>query len=166
MRELTKHEAEQELLESLPITKQLEAKGTKYEVHHDGIYLPDYDVLLDEEIGEEIKMTDYSKLSDFDINKLVAEKLGYKFEARHPDDDDSIQVWDGSSVIYFDPCNDPSDAWPIIDDNNIDFRYEFEEKEMPCALIGDDEDYLFWHSDKNRLRAAMIVYLMMNESNG
>ena len=53
--EITKREAEQELLESLPITKQLEAKGTKYEVHHDGIYLPDYDVLLDEETGEEIK---------------------------------------------------------------------------------------------------------------
>ena len=55
MRELTRKEAEQELLESLPITKQLEAKGTKYEVHNDGIYLPDYDVLLDEETGEEIK---------------------------------------------------------------------------------------------------------------
>ena len=50
--ELTKREAEQELLESLPITRQLEAKGKKYEVHHDGIYLPDDDVLLDEETGE------------------------------------------------------------------------------------------------------------------
>ena len=63
----------------------------------------------------------------------------------------------------YDPLENPSDAWPIIDEHNIDLRHGYEEQGIPCALIGDDDDYLFWYSDKNRIRAAMIVYLMMGK---
>lgn len=108
-------------------------------------------------------MKDYSKMSDFEINKEVALSLGIE-----------VVGWDGkiygglernidnvTSVIgVIDYCNNPSDAWPIILENNIWIQPD---------MIGDG----FWHcmdcnddihaKDKNPLRAAMIVYLMMKD---
>lgn len=111
-------------------------------------------------------MTDYSKMSDFEINKAVALSLG-GFEG-----DDILEP---PGVIFkrhgkfqysfFDPCNNPLDAWPIIygelislsatetsEDNHRWFAFSRERegyKQVACA---------------NPLRAAIIVYLMMKES--
>ena len=108
-------------------------------------------------------MKDYCKMSDFEINKAVALSLGIE-----------VVEWDGkiygvlerkidnvTSVIgVIDYCNNPSDAWPIIVDNKIWIQPD---------MVGDG----FWHcmdcnddiraKDKNPLRAAMIVYLMMKD---
>jgi hypothetical protein len=90
---------------------------------------------------------------------MVAAKLGYKFECNHPDDEDSIQVWNGASVIYFDPCNDPTDAWPIILESEISLDPRRRIKRLPWMAEGGCNQVYF--CDKNPLRAAMIVYLMM-----
>ena len=59
-----------------------------------------------------------------------------------------------------DYCNNPSDAWPII----------LESKASLNPYDNSDEwfattDTSFFVDDKNPLRAAMIVYLMMQEQN-
>lgn len=97
-------------------------------------------------------MTDYSKMSDDEINVKVGESIGFaaKLMAVNKDTD------------Y---CNNPSDAWPIILSNLIALK--------PVKLyVGGhrwfaskgDGDFGLKFADDNPLRAAMIVYLMMKES--
>lgn len=111
---------------------------------------------------------DYSKLSDVEINMAVAVII-------HP----------GSTVIesksrppcacitghfpnsWADYCNNTADAWPIITENNISLI--FDNPSMPMATsncVGwySDEEPPIHASSLNPLRAAMIVFLMMQES--
>mgnify|MGYP001205773655 CR=1 FL=1 len=125
---------------------------------------------------------DYSKLSDFEINKRVAEACG--FLVQEMDDRSSLGMTpefheEYPAVVWvadidcstgqqcepwwqFDPCNDPSDAWPIIVENKIGLQFIGVE-----ATCGGDisRSEVAVSSDKNPLRAAMIVYLMMQDSN-
>lgn len=125
---------------------------------------------------------DYSKLSDFEINKAVAEVIGLlvqemddsstlgmtpEFHEKHP-----AVVWvanldcstgrQNEAWWQFDPCNDPADAWPVIVENNLWVQPD---------MMGDgfwhvcDTEQRFHAKHSNPLRAAMIVYLMMQESN-
>lgn len=105
---------------------------------------------------------DYSQLSDLEINSLVsAHRWG------------SVCAVDGT-VLHnekdgeFNPCKNPDDAWSIIAEHKI-------------SLIKDSGLYLWvatsdaywvdgceWHisqevMDENPLRAAMIVFLMMQD---
>lgn len=106
-------------------------------------------------------MIDYSKMIDFEINKLVALSLG-GFE--------SEDIFELQGVIFkrhgkfqysfFDPCNNPSDAWPIIVDSGIGIR-----KQKSNGLwVATQEGGNYPKYDDNPLRAAMIVYLMMKDS--
>ncbi|MFM7945898.1 phage protein NinX family protein [Hafnia paralvei] len=97
-------------------------------------------------------MTDYSKMSDFEINKAVAYHIGLR----------TVEMAEDGE---FKPCNNPSDAWPIILSNLIALK--------PVKLyVGGhrwfaskgDGDFGLKFADDNPLRAAMIVYLMMKES--
>lgn len=108
---------------------------------------------------------DYSKLSDFEINKRVAVCLGAKpYMAK-----DFEKELSGESVIIksnfklgaFDPCNNPADAWPIIVGNRISLDSIYERGEKWLSFAGEDGE--FRSTDANPLRAAMIVYLMMQE---
>ncbi|GKX60182.1 DUF2591 domain-containing protein [Leminorella grimontii] len=95
---------------------------------------------------------DYEGLSDKEINVKVALALGAKEIV--PDlfmSDDRRYDFDkpknkAGNKFYFDPCNNPADAWPIIKDNCID---------------------IIWDGDPNEnvLRQAMIVFLMMKDNN-
>lgn len=95
-------------------------------------------------------MTDYSKLSDFEINSLVSAHLW-----------GSVCAVDGI-VLHnekdgeFNPCKNPSDAWPIIVDKRITL-----DADVDIWFARDDT---FVHTDKNPLRAAMIVFLMMQDA--
>ena len=93
-------------------------------------------------------MNKYAEMSDTDINKLVAKK-------QH-----------GYSMFRFDYCNDPAGAWPIILEYKIG---------IDTSGIKGDEDKVWWAElifdvygdnhyaeDNNPLRAAMIVYLMLD----
>lgn len=114
-------------------------------------------------------MKDYSKMRDFEITEAVAQHVLWKkkdCEEIHGDEKLGVVSWAyGANWRVFDPCNNPSDAWPI----------------MKESLIGvtPDEDGVTMHfyggwtarahcknlqfTDKNPLRAAMIVYLMMKD---
>ncbi|WP_336804054.1 phage protein NinX family protein [Erwinia aphidicola] len=115
---------------------------------------------------------DYSKLSGAGIASKVLIAQGYKLI----DDGYGYSIYisesgrkdigpKASKQFLFDPCNNAADAWPIIAENMIALN--------PVKLfVGGhrwfaskgDSDLSEKASDENPLRAAMIVYLMMQES--
>jgi hypothetical protein len=113
-------------------------------------------------------MKDYSKMSDFEINNSVALSLGIE-----------VVEWSGkifgcverkidnvTSVIgVIDCCNNQSDAWPVIHENRISLRPDdmYEEAQNSGYWRADNEAGNHCHHE-NPLRAAMIVYLMMKDS--
>lgn len=99
--------------------------------------------------------------SDLQVTVKICEVYGINFEiiqgvvicsVKHQGDN-VISI--SGSVDY---CNNPADTWPIIVDNNMWIQPD---------MVGDG----FWHcydceeiataKDKNPLRAAAIVFLMM-----
>ena len=106
-------------------------------------------------------MKDYSKMSDFEINKAVALSLGIE-----------VVEWNGkifggverkidnvTSVIgVIDYCNNPSDAMPILIESKISLTWVNGECRASSVLCGYHE-----FSCSNAMRAAMIVYLMMKD---
>lgn len=104
----------------------------------------------------------YEEMSDLQINLLVANAIG-------------VDAAENSGVVYgavkrggdnvvsvigvVDYCNNPSDAWPIIVKNSINV-YASEGPDFMPWMAGCAG---FVSSHKNPLRAAMIVFLMMQE---
>lgn len=116
----------------------------------------------------------YSDLSDFEINKkafLLGVKLGYfDFEDimqnKNPNCN-AVMYGDGLNWHKWDGCNRANDAWPIMRENGIATMAEG--GKLVGATTDSYETYeaygnvVHTHYDKNPLRAAMIVFLMMNE---
>ncbi|WP_274094893.1 phage protein NinX family protein [Klebsiella pneumoniae] len=70
-----------------------------------------------------------------------------------------------AEYIKADYCNNPADAWPIIDENNITIindnpSLRFAVSEVAAYFNGSNH---IWSAHKNGLRAAMIVFLKMQE---
>ncbi|QXO10332.1 hypothetical protein [Proteus phage vB_PmiM_ZX7] len=107
-------------------------------------------------------MNKYAELSDFEINKKVAEELYYKFKT----DGELVVVTKKyvgcvlPSPIVFDPCNNPADAMPIIIENKLTLSPRYDSDEWIS-------ESLFYHDiysvNKNPLRACMEVFLMMKD---
>ncbi|HCJ5540424.1 protein ninX [Escherichia coli] len=129
---------------------------------------------------------DYSQLSDFEINVAV-------FEAIHNGSPDYKEGENGDMVFVsfegdivngdavevevergsFNPCANPADAWQIITENKISTMWMTAEKEW-CAWSGGDLEEGCWEWEnipdycfcgESPLRAAMIVFLMMQDAN-
>ncbi|HHW4012955.1 phage protein NinX family protein [Citrobacter freundii] len=101
---------------------------------------------------------DYSKLSDQEINMALAEIF-------HPD---SVVIESKSRPpcacitghlpsLWVDYCNNPTDAWPIIEKYRISFLDQLTEWCVDAKGVSP----VF---EANPLRGAMIVFLMMQES--
>lgn len=126
-------------------------------------------------------MKDYSAMSDFEINGFVAastQKIGDHTQARgltfiHEYGEASGEFGSISLCIgwkEFDPCNNPTDAWPIIVENNISLHAPRFNEGWMAEFTGSDEDVndgfdvdYFEYHNANPLRAAMIVYLQIME---
>lgn len=113
---------------------------------------------------------DYSKMSDFEINRAVAIAEGFP-----PDDCDIAKrgsplvgvEWNddtGCATKSFDYCNNPSDAWPIIVNNLIALRpvEKYVGGHRWFATKGDG-DFGIKYADDNPLRAAMCLFLMIHD---
>ena len=82
-------------------------------------------------------------------------------------DGDGIVIYPHRSEINFDPCNNPSDAWPIIVENEISVDPSGEAWQF-------DGEAAKWHYEdgiynnilcpKRPLRAAMICFLKIKEA--
>lgn len=98
---------------------------------------------------------DYSQLSDRDIDALVLQEV-YGNQAK---DKDITRAWSRDGFKY---TTNPADAWPIIMENKISIY---------AAILGDSRGEWgaeasfteHFHFHNNPLRAAMIVFLMMQE---
>lgn len=103
-------------------------------------------------------MNKYTELSDFEINKKVAEKIRLNFK-------DGVIVKNGE-WFYFDPCNNPADAMPIIIENNISLRAPTITDRWKAEFIDEYGNYVGYRRamNKNPLRAAMELFLLMKDA--
>lgn len=117
-------------------------------------------------------MIDYSKMSDFEINNFVAKATGTSVEETYQFVNGGEDISDHFRGVVlmrkitanrkhwklYDPCNNPSDAWPIIFKNRLYIDPIF----LDDWAISSECDS-FREINKNPLRAAMIVFLMMQD---
>lgn len=95
--------------------------------------------------------TDYSKMSDFEINCRVHSEV--------------MEISGLDSFKAKDYCNNPADAWPIIVQNGISVEcITVNRHEKMWRALFKPEHVKHKQNNKNPLRAAMIVFLMMQES--
>lgn len=98
-------------------------------------------------------MKNYEEMSDFEINCRVHAYV--------------MQISGLNSFKAKDYCNNPDDAWPIIVKYEIDV---IQNNGQDCPLATNSAVMMFRGDDvficqhENPLRAAMIVFLMMNEA--
>ncbi|HEJ9693965.1 TPA: DUF2591 family protein [Proteus mirabilis] len=105
-------------------------------------------------------MNKYTELSDFEINKKVAEKLGAEWFV-------TTTVWDELVVMVggkcFKPCDNPTDAMPIIIENKICMNYVDSDIGWgACHFDGEKGELEVY--DKNYYRAAMTCFLIMKDA--
>ncbi|EMG6528136.1 DUF2591 family protein [Providencia rettgeri] len=100
-------------------------------------------------------MNKYTELSDFEINKKVAEALGVE------NDYVTFQPFDRYAL---DPCNNPSDAMTIIKDNFISITYDGIAWDVSCVKYPELSvwDGLENYND-NFYRKAMELFLLMKD---
>lgn len=116
-------------------------------------------------------MTDYSKMSDFEINRAVGEiALNGRWSCKPGTGGNDTESWYYGSVDTFvtpyaelsDYCNSWADAGPIAEKSHIGTMPSSGGTHMAWdisgGLLGDKQA----HSEK-LCRAICIVFLMMNE---
>lgn len=107
-------------------------------------------------------MKDYASMSDQEINMHVApiiypESTVIESKSRPP----CACIAGNIPNRWVDFCNNPADAWPIITGSMISIRPVGNDGQLweAAGMDGMKADY-----DKNPLRSAMVVFLMMKES--
>ncbi|MHA0506750.1 phage protein NinX family protein [Enterobacter sp. HNGD-822] len=105
---------------------------------------------------------DYSQLHDAQINMMVCKALGLELSSYARiimQDDATILLSDNKTLVDY--CNNPADAWPIIDKYRISI-INLGEDEWGARGVADCKSKRAIH--ENSLRAAMIVFLMMQDA--
>lgn len=107
-------------------------------------------------------MNKYTELSDFEINKKVAENLKLNTIAYERTE---IVLFDDMDATPFDPCNNPSDAMPIIKDNLISITHDGIAWDVSCAKY---PELSVWNGlenyNDNFYRKAMELFLLMKDA--
>ena len=104
---------------------------------------------------------DYRELSDAEISQKVW--FWWKSNVLH---DGKLCGISGDEMLYqkngvwtaFDPCNNPADAWPIIEKNKICVRNISGDLWECASPDGMKADY-----SSRPLHSSMVVFLMMQE---
>ena len=111
----------------------------------------------------------YETMSDFEINKCVAEYAGMELSSDHSGAYVGVvrrSIGSRPNYGHVNYCNNPSDAWPIIFSSRIMLNPycadELWKAEVPCGFDGFFKGYATCYH-RNPLRAAMIVFLMMQD---
>ncbi len=109
----------------------------------------------------------YSEMTDFEINKRVAELIGGFIEEDIFEKEQTIfRHHVSGKYSHFDPCTSWADAGPIIERHMICLAADvFAETQDGGKWVA--QPAYGWDSERvrsdNPLRAAMIVFLMMKE---
>tara|TARA_R100000951_G_scaffold27557_2_gene23466 strand:- start:741 stop:1070 length:330 start_codon:yes stop_codon:yes gene_type:complete len=102
----------------------------------------------------------YDEMSDAKIDHLVkGAQYGHN-------DKDINRLFHGGRMSF---CSNPNDAWPIIVDNEISLIKDIESNFWSARSDAVERPYEsmdcgFEFDSKKPLRAAMIVFLMMKDS--
>jgi hypothetical protein len=106
-------------------------------------------------------MNKYTELSDFEINKKVAITFHKNSDFIEQYDNKTIYV-DGN---VFDPCNNPTDAMPIIKDNLISITHDGIAWDVSCAKY---PELSVWNGlenyNDNFYRKAMELFLLIKDA--
>lgn len=108
---------------------------------------------------------DYSKLSDFEFNQRVADIAmngAWHVRPSHLDNKTGGWLYGSNGIQTYDLpdyCKNAADAWPIIVDNRIGINHVNGAWRAQSMKTGWVE-----FSDVNPLRAAMVAFLMMQDS--
>ncbi|NBM85634.1 DUF2591 domain-containing protein [Proteus sp. G2661] len=100
-------------------------------------------------------MNKYTELSDFEVNKKVAEKLGLAYEVTRYGV--VTRMSNKEQWREFNPCNNPADAMPIIIENEI-------------SMIKSSGGWMCCHGSVGHVyheslyRGAMEVFLMIKDA--
>ncbi|HEJ9542811.1 TPA: DUF2591 family protein [Proteus mirabilis] len=106
-------------------------------------------------------MNKYTNLSDFEINKKVAEKLGLAYEVTRYGV--VTRMSNKEQWREFNPCNNPADAMPIIIESKICMNYvDIDIGWGACHFDGEKGELEVY--DKNYYRVAMICFLLMKDA--
>lgn len=113
-------------------------------------------------------MNKYRDKSDFEINKAVAiningdDAVAEKFGRLYIVDED------GSAMVSFAPCNNPSDAMPIVIENGISLIFDTGCKAWVAGIAywvdGCEWQISYEVERMNQYRAAMELFLMMKDA--
>ena len=108
-------------------------------------------------------MNKYTKLSDFEINRRIAEMDTKNRYVYFEKEQTIFRKFNNSQTQKFNPCNYPADAMPIIIENGIAIIPFL--TSTPTAF--DSSKGLMLGAtteDSNILRAAMICFLLMKDA--
>ena len=109
-------------------------------------------------------MNNYIEITDFEINLAVAKLyLPYEHINENPAIGNFVEWGDGTRWNQFDPCNSWADAGQIIEREKINIEYRYDCNGFWLAGFGPGKGSKAF-LQKKPLRAAMIVFLMMQES--
>lgn len=107
-------------------------------------------------------MNKHTELSDFEINKKVAENLKLNTIAYERTE---IVLFDDMDATPFDPCNNPTDAMPIIKDNFISITHDGIAWDVSCAKY---PELSVWNGlenyNDNFYRKAMELFLLIKDA--
>ena len=117
----------------------------------------------------------YEDMSDFDISKEVAFAIRGRDEVCVIDTSlgKLVRIFNGnpknedySGWVDFDPCNNPSDAWPVIFENKIATEWFTSDLwRAQCDNQFQPGEFKVWTSYCYKpLRAAMICFLKMKDA--
>ncbi|MEY1272075.1 phage protein NinX family protein [Proteus mirabilis] len=114
-------------------------------------------------------MNKYTELSDFEINKKVADLiLNGEYVVSEEKREVYLAIMDGGEfrpIAYFDTCNNPANAMPIIIENLISLMADMSEDGGSIWWCASDiSNGITSRYKSNPLRAAMEVFLMLKEA--
>ncbi len=107
-------------------------------------------------------MNKYRDKSDFEISLCVAQIIFNDSEydvIKQSMEVVKFQNGNGKGICHvFDPCNNPADAMPIINEYGISLIYQ--EGEFQFAT----NDGNYYSGVSNPLKAAMVIFLMIKDA--
>ncbi|MEQ5162541.1 phage protein NinX family protein [Proteus terrae] len=113
-------------------------------------------------------MDKYTELSDFEINLLVAQFVlpETQYDVIKQTMDIIQFLVDGSfGYRFFDPCNNPTDAMPIVKDNLISITHDGIAWDVSCAKY---PKLSVWNGlenyNDNFYRKAMELFLLIKDA--
>ncbi|MGG4677933.1 phage protein NinX family protein [Providencia huashanensis] len=108
-------------------------------------------------------MNKYTELSDFEINKKVAEALSYKFTVNGDFVFISANVPQGivPYSVTFDPCNNPADAWQLILEAKLSIHPDFNND---CESWIVRNIHIPMVNEAKLSRGISIAYLLMKDA--